>query len=124
MAVYDTHQWDKMRFRLAGSNERNDWGDRDNRIAAVRSLGRKLAIKDINDWYRISLSQMKEIEGISGLLLKYPLEKLLPETYPHHQWDIALLERKGKFVSASQRWLKVKVSELFPQSGIDESNNE
>ena len=120
MAVYDTHQWDKMRFRLAGSNERNHWEDRDNRIAAVRSLGKKLKIEDMSDWYRISLSQMKKIEG---LLNKYPLEKLLPETFPHHQWDIALLERKGKFVSASQHWLKVKVSELFPQSGI-ESNNE
>ena len=78
----------------------------------------ELKIGSMDDWYRVSDSQMKEIEGISGLLLKYPLEKLLPEAFPDHQWDIALLEGKGKFVSASQRWLKVKVSELFPQSGI------
>ena len=122
MTVYDTHQWDKMRFRLSGSKERNYWEDKENRIVAVRNLGKKLKIKEISDWYRISQSQMEEIEGVSGLLNKYPLEKLLPETYPHHQWDFTLLEGKGNFVSASQRLLKVKVSELFPQSGI-ESNN-
>ena len=118
MAVYDNHQWNESRFRLTGSKLRNHWENKDNRMAAIWNLGRKLKIKDMNDWYRISLSQMKEIEGSSGLLEKYPLEKLLPEAYPDHQWDIGTLQGKGKFVTASQRWLKAKVEELFPQSGM------
>ena len=120
MAVYDTHQWSKDKFQLTVSKlQQEHWESKDNRVAMIKNLGRELKIKDMSDWYRISLSQMKEIEGSSGLLQKYPLEKLIPEAFPDHQWDIGTLQGKGKFVSASQRWMKVKVQELFPKSGTN-----
>jgi hypothetical protein len=119
MAVYDTHPWQQSKFQSTRSKlQQGHWENKENRIAAIRDLGRELKIKEMSDWYRISSSQMKEIDGVSRLLYNHPLEKLLPESYPHHQWDIGTLEGKGKFVTASQRWLKIKVEELFPQSGM------
>jgi hypothetical protein len=89
------------------------------RAALVNHLAKKLMVKELSDWYRISSSQIQEMEGGSALLQNFPLEKLLPEAYPDHQWDIGTLQGKGKFVTASQRWLRTKVQELFPQSGIN-----
>ena len=48
---------------------------------------------------------------------KYPLETLLQEVYPNHQWNVAILQSKGKYLRASQRWLRTMIQELFPQSG-------
>jgi hypothetical protein len=49
----------------------------------------------------------------------YPLHFLLQEFYPNHTWNISLLQNKrnGFSIKASQRWLRIKVQDLFPQSG-------
>jgi len=86
-------------------------------------LKEKLKIIDLNDWYRISWNQIREVHQYMSVFQKYPLEKLLEESYPHHQWNISTLQSKGKYVKSSQRWLRIIIQELFPQSGNNNNNN-
>ena len=64
-------------------------------------------MKELNDWYRVSLSQVSKVVPVS-VFSKFPLEKMLQVVYPQHPWDQEKLAvRNGK--KTSQRKLAVMV---------------
>jgi hypothetical protein len=118
MNVYNLHPWDKNLFSKRIPRQTVGFFDsKSNRINLVHELEKELNVQDLDDWYRISFNQIK---GYLEVFQQNPLEKLLPEAYPEHKWDlISLQKRKNASVPmASQRWLRMKVQELFPQSGL------
>ena len=90
--------------------------NKENRIELIKKLTKDLKIDDLSDWYRVSFSQINEKEKHMIIFKKYSLDKLLSETYPNFEWNSNKLQfRQG--LSASQRWLKLLVKEIFPKSG-------
>src|SRR6185437_11149322 len=105
MTVYETFCWDKGIFQLAPSQRYIYF--KENRIALIKHLENELQIKDLSEWYQVSLSQVIKASNYVGGLQLYPLEQILPEVYPNHSWNTLLLQHKGKRIKASQRWLKL-----------------
>ena len=84
----------------------------------VSELSEKLHITQLDDWYRVSKDQLFLV-GASSVLQQFgSLGALLKEAYPHHSWDMQKFTSKNK--RASQRWLKMILTKLFPEREIIE----
>src|ERR1700691_4498773 len=90
--------------------------DQSRKYRVNKDLTKKLEIKDLSDWYRISLTQIGYVSKHESTIRKYSLEKLLPEAFPNHEWNISALKYKGN-IGASQRQLRIMIEKIFPQSG-------
>jgi hypothetical protein len=116
MAAYPRYHWISSNWNCKSEDYQNE----ENRVALMEYLTKELQIKDLSDWYRISRSQIGQVCKNMNVFKQYTLEELLPEAYPNHDWNKALLvslrQRDGK-VQASQRWLRVLVHEIFSNSG-------
>jgi len=77
-------------------------------------LGQQLSVKQVDDWYRISLQQVQRFTKIETAEL---IIQMLQTVYPTHYWDTQKLMKFGKPVKASQRLLTIAVQHLFPQYG-------
>lgn len=84
-------------------------------------LANKLRIKELDDWYRVSQSQMRAFGGLSVVNKHGGLMEVVTKLYPDHQWDMMRFVRHGR--RASQRWLRVAVSELFPEETVLEDHS-
>jgi hypothetical protein len=119
-SVYTDHSWNDSNFNVRKSFEfklkPRDWDNLEKRIELVKYLAHEFHIKELNDWYRISMEQIGT-KTSTRIFRKYNLEKLLKETYPDFNWDIQKLKHRTS-IRASQRWLKVLVQRIFPNSGI------
>jgi hypothetical protein len=112
--VYEEHAWRESGFVM--KMPRGYWDKEENRTRMIRTLAKELQIEGLEEWYRISLSQICLHHRNVAIFRKYSLEKVLQETYPEHDWNETKLKaRKG--MKASQRWLKVLLQKLFPASG-------
>jgi hypothetical protein len=105
-SIYPNHTWISWKFRNSHLLE-------DERMDFVEWLGKELKIRDLDDWYRVSISQVNKFVWI---LRQNPLHELLPQVYPQYQWNIAKLQTKA--FRASQRVLVVQLEKIFPNSGI------
>lgn len=74
-------------------------------------LSVQLSIKSLEDWYRVSVSQLNKKIAIENISF---LSHLLRTVYPQHEWDFDRLRKIGTIVKASQRELVIAVQELFP----------
>ena len=79
----------------------------------------KLQIENEEDWYRLSLVQIKEFGG-RGLLKKYnhSLVNILKIAYPDKKWNRHKSARRDK--RSVQRWLFLKMNEILPNIEIIE----
>jgi hypothetical protein len=109
--IYLSYKWDIYNF-----NSISDVHSKENRIDLIFYLAKKLEIHEVQEWYRISLLQISQVFKHTSIFKRYDLLKMLQEAYPEHQWDPYRLQYTGK--RSSQRWLKVMVQQLFPNSGI------
>ena len=92
------------------------WDNQANRIALMKQLSSQLEIEELEDWYRVSLSQIRRQFKYMTVFKRHPLKSLLPDTFPNHNWDVyKLVFRNG--LKATQRQLKMTVKQLFPTSG-------
>ena len=114
MSIYSNHEWKQSNFNTKYPS--NYWNNQENRIELMKNLTKKLEIKYLSDWYRISLSQIGNVSKHESIIRKYSLEKLLQEAFPNHEWNISTLKYKGN-IGSSQRQLRVMIEKLFPQSG-------
>jgi len=76
----------------------------------------KLKIRKMEDWYRISLEQLRQ-SGIKNISSFSTFQKDLKKHYPDHSWDEASFLRVKK---ASQRELKLNIATAFPRVEIVE----
>ena len=101
--IYPEIDWKKLE---------NEYGDKYLQ-KRIEEFEKKLYIKNLDDWYRISLDQIKEIGG-EYLRRKYNgIYNLLQKVYPDYKW-IKSKFSSGRTKKSSQRWLKVSISSIFP----------
>ena len=80
-------------------------------------MGENLYIKELEDWYRVSLQQISKIAPISGIKSTKGLASMLQNVYPDHKWNLEKLLSKGP-IKASQRMLTLAIKKIFPKQGI------
>jgi len=89
--VYPHHPWDLSRF---ASKPRHYWTSLENQKRFMDELGRKIGVKELDDWYCVQGSKL--IPGARSLFLLYgnSLSKLLASVYPDHPWDVSRFSSK------------------------------
>ena len=113
--VYPDHNWE-----FSSKDRRLPpfyWDNIDNITSFIKKVEDFYNIKENDDWYRISISQIISLGG-GGLLTKFSLFDVLSRVYPNVQWDKSKIIRKDK--RAKQRWLCLLVKKLFPDNEVIE----
>lgn len=112
-SVYPSHEWQPWKFMRAPEGT---WMEPENRKRFVGWLGKELKVESLEEWYRISLSDVGRVAPVTPFL-QHGFADVLMETYPDHSWDVSkLLERRGPIKSA-QRHLAMMVSQIFDKCG-------
>ena len=112
--IYPEHEWTVWKFkRLPSGYWANLLDDTEEIQKLVSELQIKLKIKDLEDWYRISLEQLKSSFSLSQLSKK-DMVVMLKTAYPRHSWDLNRLSGTNIPTRSSQRILAVALRELFP----------
>lgn len=94
------------------------WEDPNNLKEFMEWLGKELYIKKLEDWYRVSMNQIRQLAPTTAFK-KYGIWKVLEQVYPSHSWDPKAKEGFGA-AKAAQRMLAIRVRELFPNSEVRE----
>lgn len=117
-AVYPENYWMLWRFHIA---PRGLWssvqGVKEHERQLLEWLGKQLEICHLDEWYRISLSDIRKIAPLSIIDSHRSLGRMLQSAYPHHQWDISKLLKLGGPPKAAQRTIAKAVKRLFPGEG-------
>ena len=106
-AIYPEHDWDRS---LASHLPHNYWRDSGNIIKYIDGIRQLFCIKNKEDWYRVSLQQIKSTKG--GSIAKSGFFQALQHTYPDQKWDRDKIEMRDK--RSDQRILKITIGKLFP----------
>lgn len=107
--VYPEHNWMLWRFHIVPSGYLDRLaGDTAEQKKLINWLGDKLAVKSLNDWYRISMNQIQKLVLIKSSDI---LADMLQSVYPLHKWD---KDKIGKRAKSSQRELTMAMQQLFP----------
>lgn len=136
-ALYPGHPWAQHDSHTERRTPYGYWQDQGHLFAALEKVQEKLGISQVHhpfpfphlpslfrnrflikllllkpeDWYSVTLSQLKELAVFPSEFTKSHLVKLLSEKYPEHKWDKIYLLR-GKY--AQQKRLERAVASLFP----------
>jgi hypothetical protein len=90
-SVFPEHQWLPWKFNVQATKW--FWADPDSMFRAVKHIEEKLKITDFNGFYRVGVSQIKDLELHGYLKSKDLLLKLLRSVYPEHDWNGELLAK-------------------------------
>lgn len=82
-------------------------------------LEEQLSIKNVDEWYRVSLSQMKKLVPITS---SKDFSLMLQKAYPQYQWELHLLG-KIRHKKTAQRQLITSVKELFPNQSKSQNTH-
>jgi hypothetical protein len=77
-------------------------------------LGNKFSVKNLDEWYRVSWSQIVQEIPLKG---KSQLVDMLRIGYPEHRWNESLFFKGMDPSKANQRKVAVLLKELFPLNG-------
>lgn len=99
----------------------DSWKTREQSRKSLESIASLLHIKDLSDWYRVSLNQIKHLGGGRVIDKFGSLCNALQYIYPEYSWDLSKFSFKGK--KSTQRWLYFKLKELLPNVDIIEDFN-
>jgi hypothetical protein len=87
----------------------------------MSDIGKKLGVQQLDDWYRVSYSQLAEA-GASHILVHYGgLPGILKILYPGHRWNQKVFTLAAK--RAVQRQLRIRLETLFPGQEVIEEYN-
>jgi hypothetical protein len=116
--IYCEFLWEWKKKEKGFANvQKGYWDIKENRVNLIERIGKELHVKDLDDWYRISYTQIHRVAPLTAFQ-KYPLEKILAEVYPNHSWDLFKLKSKRGEMKSSQRMLTVMVQKLFSHSSM------
>eukprot|EP01125_Pyxidicula_operculata_P020286 TRINITY_DN7472_c0_g1_i1.p1 TRINITY_DN7472_c0_g1~~TRINITY_DN7472_c0_g1_i1.p1 ORF type:complete len:592 (-),score=76.57 TRINITY_DN7472_c0_g1_i1:48-1700(-) len=90
----------------------NFWNSNQNLTESMFRLGKLFQIESIDDWYRISGKQLQYFNALGIIKTHGSLFNALVKAFPEHNWDKTKYLNQAK--KAAQRWLLLKVKELFP----------
>jgi len=80
----------------------------------IEWLAEQLSVKSLDDWYRVSLIQIREWVLIDSRL---ELGKMLQLSYPEHSWNMKMFEF-ASHPKSSQREALAAIQQLFPTHGM------
>jgi len=86
------------------------WEEKENVVAFMQKLGRRMQIKERDDWCRVAQFQVKEAGG-SGLLRKMSFREALEVAFPEEKWEEAAW---GGSKKATQRHMLLQASHFLP----------
>jgi len=95
--VYPNHNWLPWKFNQ--NVNKRFWEEEGNRKLFMEWLAKELKVKEIEDWYGVSINPIRK-KGAGGLLMKYEnsMFKVMEATYPEHKWV------SWKFKVPRNRW--------------------
>lgn len=113
--AFPEHDWDAKRFKVYSYDVQSQ---EELRLMVQRQLAPQLHVAEMEDWYRVSWSQVRTA-GFSKLLSKYGgMIEFLTAAYPDHQWDKARFHSQK--TKPSQRILRLGIEQIFPNQEIKE----
>jgi len=80
-----------------------------------------LQIKRMEDWHRVSVSQISEITKCGFISSLSALYKFLSRFYPSHNWERERETNEVMRIKSDQRWLCICLQKLFPDEEIAEN---
>jgi hypothetical protein len=117
---YPEHDWMIRRFKLVPHGYwQSLLTDTRETKRMIDWLGRQLSIQCLDDWYRVSLEQIRRWIQIES---SKDLDLMLKSSYPEHQWDDNLLNKIGRVIKSSQMELMIATQRIFPNHGEDKRN--
>jgi len=112
--VFPEKEWQLWRFETLS---RKLFASDELLLQAVRAVETSLNIKSPNDWYKISLDQLRDHDAERIFTRRGGLVETLKRVYPKVYWNEALLLGKG-YKRSSQHLLGVILREIFPNLEI------
>jgi hypothetical protein len=109
-SIYPQHEWLPWKFKKVPVAF---WEDKGNQNYFFSWLDKVLQIKDMDDWYRVSLEQIYKVAPLT-MFIRKGFPNLLGEVYPHHKWSLDKLNHKKTPIKAAQRMLAIMIQSLFP----------
>eukprot|EP01122_Echinamoeba_exundans_P010018 TRINITY_DN3635_c0_g2_i1.p1 TRINITY_DN3635_c0_g2~~TRINITY_DN3635_c0_g2_i1.p1 ORF type:complete len:330 (-),score=43.15 TRINITY_DN3635_c0_g2_i1:802-1791(-) len=123
VSIYPEHKWELWRFSPAphgfwrSQSQKADNSALKSRV--MTHLAPKLRIQSLEDWYRVSGKDLRQL-GVSHIITMYGgLSSVLKSVYTDHQWDETLLARRAPKKSRQLRLLQA-LRDLFPGKQIVE----
>ena len=107
--VYPQHHWLPWKFNKLPLGY---WEDIRNQKEFMDWLSEDLKIKDLKDWYKVSLKQIRKASS-GQVFSQQHFVDLLVRRYPKHNWDMEKLSAKR--YKASQGMLLGFVKQIFPE---------
>lgn len=122
--IYSTHKWKPWKFVRCGALY---WNQLVRQFAVgeasaleqvadyLEELAEECGVTKLEDWYRVSNSQLGNIH-VSRLRSLGGLPVVLQKIYPKHKWNFSLFSTKRfqQSKSAEQRLLSVTIDSLLP----------
>ena len=92
--VYENYEWDLAKFNQFPLHH---WSSIDNQRGHMEIMYRSLSLCCFNDWYSVTLEQLRLNKG-GSLLRKYnsSLYHLFQNIYPNYPWEVHLFKRVPK----------------------------
>lgn len=112
-SIFPEHSWRSWRFSRVPQNlQLTD----DELREMINDIAKHLHIKDMDEWYRVSMNQIELLVNRSVINNHGGLPHLLSRVYPDYQWRSpeSFFRRSSK---STQRWLKVIVEQILPNRG-------
>lgn len=92
-SVYPQHPWILHKFRVT----KGYWDKKENQEQFMAWMGKELGVKQMEDWYKVTMKDIRE-KGGNSLLFKYgTLFHLFSSIYPQHGWNKGWLSWKTKW---------------------------
>ena len=111
--VYPHHEWMLWRFKTIPQGYWDTMSTSETR-RMMEWVSKKMGVKLLNDWYRVSLAQIRKWIHIGS---SDKLCSLLKIAYPQQQWNDRLLSTIA-LNKASQRELLLAMQQLFPSHSM------
>jgi hypothetical protein len=99
MTLFPEHSWNKFKFM------KSDWRLKSDRFAYLKDLESQLGITSVDEWYKVTTAQLRDLGGTNGLssfghftltiwwiaggyLVHYghSIPAMLADLYPEHEW--------------------------------------
>jgi len=112
-SVYFEKKWEPWRFER---RPRNLLRDTEEVVKLVKTIEDSLKIASPEDWYRVSIDQLKSL-NISKIFYRRGLIEMLRLCYPDVRWNERFL-LGGGYKKASQKHLFTALKALFPNQEI------
>jgi len=116
LSVYSSHSWQVWKFKRT---PRFSWTKK-HLFSFFSSLWKDLKMKELEEWYKISMGVIKRLGASSVLKKMKDVRTSLSTIYPHHSWQAPLFTKRNK--RACQRMIYLNTKALFPGLEVKEDH--